>query len=82
MFSMLSTLCQYNARCGPLLDFIDDIDNVPHKNVIDTAMNSYGEMLIDFMMSASMCMLNGRNYTNNDFTCKDLSVVVYIIIPH
>ncbi len=65
-----------------LLDFIDDIDNVPNRNVIDTVVNSYGEMLIDFMISASMCMLNGRNYNRNDFTCKDVSVVDYAIIPY
>ncbi len=34
------------------------------------------------MISASMCMLNGRNYTRNDFTCKDMSVVDYAIIPY
>ncbi len=61
----------YNATCGPLLDFIDDIDNAPNRNVIDTVANSYGEMPIDFMMSA-----------RNDFTCKDVSDVDYAIIPY
>ncbi len=76
---MMLVMGDYNARCGPLLDFVDDIDNVPYRNVIDTVVNSYGEMLIDFMMSASMCMLNVRNY---DFTCKDVSVEDYAIISY
>ena len=27
-------------------------------------------------------MINGRNYIHNDFTCKDASVVDYMLVPH
>ncbi len=29
-----------------------------------------------------MCMLNGRNFKQNDYTCKDAVVVDYVLIPH
>ena len=79
----LIVLCgDFNARCGDMPDFIDeDVDTVCDRNVVDLTRNVHGELLCEFMLSAGMCMLNGRNYVNNDFTCQDASVVDYAIIP-
>ena len=47
--------------------------------------NPYGEILIDFLINANSCILNGRNYNTNDFTLvsvKGLSVVDYCFISH
>lgn len=56
----------FNSRCGDLDDFINGVDNIPIRNVVDFKTNSYGELFVDFMINANMCMLNGRNCTNND----------------
>ena len=73
----------FNGRCGDMPDFIDeDVDAVCDRNVIDLTRNAHGELLCEFMLSANMCMLNGRNYVKNDFTCQDASVVDYAIMPH
>lgn len=74
-----------NSRCGDSQDYIEGVDIVAERNVVDFTSNSYGELLIQFLISANCCMLNGRNYCKNDFTCvstKGLSVVDYLIVPH
>ena len=74
-----------NSRCGDLDDFIVGVDDIPHRNVVDFKTNSYGQILIDFLINANFCILNGRNYNTNDFTSvsvKGLSVVDYCLISH
>jgi hypothetical protein len=76
-------LCgDFNSRIGMMLDHIEDIDNVPERNVVDTKTNNYGEMFCEFMLSASVCVLNGRNFVHNDFTSKDAAVVDYFLTPY
>ena len=74
-----------NSRCANAQDYIEGVDTVAERDVVDYSSNSYGELLIQFLISANCCMLNGRNYYKNDFTCvstKGLSVVDYLIVPH
>ncbi len=73
----------FNGRCGDMPDYIDeDVDTISDRNVVDMTRNVYGELLCDFLISAVMCILNGRKYVVNDFTCKDVSVVDYVFLPY
>lgn len=57
----------FNSRCGDLKDFIEGVDMLPCRDVLDFKVNKYGHLMIDFLLSSNMCMLNGRNSTKNDF---------------
>ncbi len=42
-------------------------------------------ILCDFLINANLCILNGRNTINNDFTyvsTRGLSVVDYCLVPY
>lgn len=42
-------------------------------------------MLIDFLINLNLCILNGRNYVNNDYTSvsvKGKAAVDYCIVPY
>jgi len=74
----------FNSRCGTMDDFIVGVDDVPQRSIIDYSANSYGELLIDFLINTNMIMLNGRKSSNNNFTSvsvKGSSVVDYCLIP-
>lgn len=75
----------FNSRCGDMDDYIRGIDTVPERSIIDFKSNFYGEMFVEFLINTNMCMLNGRNSINNDFTSvstKGLSVVDYCFTNH
>ena len=74
----------FNARCGDESDYIECVDNVPPREVIDHKLNSYGQLLLDFLVDCNLYMINGRT-GENDFTninTNGSSVVDYIIVPH
>ena len=50
----------FNSRCGDLDDFIRGFDCIPDRDILDFNLNKYGEMLIEFLINTSMCLLNGR----------------------
>ena len=53
--------------------------------IIDFKCNRYGELFIEFLTNVIFCMLNGRNYDKNDFTCftsRGQSVWKRIGSPH
>jgi hypothetical protein len=76
----------FNARIGDTVDFIEGVDDVKPRNVIDFCVNSQCKPFIDFCVSANMCCLNGRNDDVTDnFTCvstKGKSVVDYCLVPY
>ena len=37
------------ARCSDFEDFIESVDNIPSRHVIDFTSNKYGELLCDFL---------------------------------
>ena len=80
------TICgDFNARSSNFEDFISGVDEIPGRNVMEFTSNKYGEMLCEFLIDANCCLLNGRYYISNDFTCirpQGMSVVDYCIIPH
>ena len=72
----------FNARIGKKLDFIQDVDDVPNRNVIDHTCNKNGEAFIDFLLSNKLCVLNGRINGCDNFTYikpNGRSVVDYFI---
>lgn len=75
----------FNSRCGELQDFIVGVDDIPERDIIDFTANAYGELFIEFLINSNMCMLNGRNCVQNDYTSvsvKGSSVVDYCITTH
>lgn len=75
----------FNARCGVDQDYVEGVDDVTERHVVDTGHNSFGDPFIQFLLSASCCMINGRNYEANDYTSvsqKGLAVVDYCLVAH
>ena len=75
----------FNARCSNFQDFIEGVDNIQDRNVVDFSSNKYGELLCDFLIDSNCCMLNGRNMISNDYTCiksQGTSVVDYCLVAH
>ena len=50
---------EFNARCREAQDFIEGIDMITPRQVIDYGHNSYGDLLLDFLINVNCCMLNG-----------------------
>ncbi len=51
-------------------DYIQNIDNIPLRKVIDHTSYKHVEEFIDFLLERKMCILNGRICPENDnFTC-------------
>ena len=77
-------LCgDFNARCGDQQDFIEGVDEVQHREIIDYRKNGHGDLLVDFLINSNCVMLNGRCLGTNDYTSvstKGLAVVDYAII--
>ena len=74
----------FNSRCGDATDYIECVDSVRPREVVDCKINSYGQLLIDFLIDCNLCMINGRT-GENDFTNingNGSSVVDYIVVPH
>ena len=58
----------FNSRIGDSFDFIEGIDVVPNRDIVDCTINDYGTVLVD-VININFCVLNGRNYIKNEFTC-------------
>ena len=41
-------------------DFIEGVDSVPERNVVDYTKNMYGDFLCKFLIDSNCCVLNGR----------------------
>jgi len=75
-----------NSRLGKKSDYIEDIDNIPDRQILDETVNKHGDVFRDFLLESNMCVLNGRVTPQfNNFTSvsvKGSSVVDYIAVPH
>ncbi len=71
-----------HSRIGSKKDYVQNIDNIPLRKLIDHTSNKHGEEFIDLLLESKMCILNGRICPENDnFTCvrtNGPSVVDYI----
>ncbi|CAG2189035.1 unnamed protein product [Mytilus edulis] len=57
----------------------------PQRNVVDFTPNSYGDLFCEFLSNINCCILNGRNFINNDYTfvsTRGSSVVDYCVVPY
>ncbi len=79
-----------NSKIGDSVDFIEGVDDVPEKVTLDwNKKNMYGDSMIDFLLSANCCVLNGRtgictkdDYDYTSVSIKDLAVVDYCLAPY
>jgi hypothetical protein len=74
----------FNAKIGDRKDFIEDIDIIKDREVIDDKVNKHGESLLEFLKGNKLCVLNGRLSGKNDYTYvtpQGKSVVDYFITP-
>ena len=77
----------FNSRIGNSMDYIEGVDYIDERQVLDYERNQYGDHFIELLLSASCCILNGRNNIVNDFTSvsnsgEAKSVVDYCLVPH
>ena len=75
----------FNARCANFNDFIEGVDTIQNRHIVDFCCNKYGELLCEFLIDTSCCILNGRNMCSNDYTCiksQGCSVIYYCLVPH
>jgi len=73
----------YTIRCAEIPDYVEGIDDLPDRLVIDFGHNTYGRLLCDFLING--CILNGRSYTQNNFTfisSRGSSVVDYCLVQY
>ena len=54
-------ICGYlNSRVGDDSDYIEGVDDVKPRNIMDYTSNANGDLLTDFLVDCGLCMLNGR----------------------
>ena len=86
LFFFFFFFCDFNSRCGDLKDYIEGVDAIGNREVIDFQVNSYGHILLDFLINSNFCIfVCGRNSNKNDFTSvstKGSSVVDYCLVSH
>ncbi|VDI38103.1 Hypothetical predicted protein [Mytilus galloprovincialis] len=73
-----------NARMGLNSDYIEGVDLVKARSVIDCGENKHGDSFANFLSDVNFCMLNGR-FSENEFTCISTtgkSVVDYMCVPY
>ena len=73
--SLITVLGDFNARIADNDDFIAGVDKLPSRDIIDYQTNQY----------CNMCLLNGRNFKSNGYTCisaRGSSVVDYCLVPY
>ncbi|CAC5363406.1 unnamed protein product [Mytilus coruscus] len=68
-----------NSRCGSEQDYIQGVDDINDREIIDLISNKYGDLLVDFLTSCNLCMLNGRA---DGVSKRGRSVVDYVFTPH
>ena len=74
----------FNGRCGMLQDYIEGVDDVPPRDILDESSNRYGNLLLDLLTDTNLCMLNGRVGSNNNFTSishRGSAVIDYALVP-
>ena len=72
----------WNSRCSDLPDYIEGVDTLQERNIVDFQLNSYGTIFCDFLIDVNCCFLNGPNMLQNDYTfvsTRGCSVVDYYI---
>ena len=73
-----------NSRIGHKIDFIEAIDNLLPRNVLDSTVNNHGLCFHEFLLDSCFCIVNGRISPEADnFTfihSRGRSVVDYFLV--
>ena len=76
----------FNARVGSKSDFVESVDDIPPRNVLDVVSNDHGQSLINFCLQTNTCIGNGRVCPLNDgytsVSHRGRAVVDYLITAH
>ena len=83
--ALITVFGDFYVRVGDQEDFIAGVDTIPMRDVVDYSKNQNCDLLIDFLIRTSMCILNGRNFKCDNFTsvsAKDCAVVDYVLVPY
>ena len=59
----------FNARCANLNDFNESVDTIQDRHIVDFFSNKYGELLREFLIDTSCCILNDSHMRSNYNTC-------------
>ena len=73
----------FKARCGNLKDHAGDMDWISDRISVDMVKNDQGELLVECLLSAGLCFVNGCK-GRDEFTCissRGCSVVDYCLVP-
>ena len=55
----------FNSRVGDDSDYIEGVDDVRPRKVLDFTPNANGDLPIDFLVDCGLCMINCRIGINN-----------------
>ena len=50
----------FNVRSSNEPDYIEGVDDIVERHVVDYKKDSYGDLFIEFLINSSCVMLNGR----------------------
>ena len=54
---------------GNKKDYIDNVDDLRDRHILDANTNQHGQAFIDYLLETKMCILNGRfNKDHDGFT--------------
>ena len=66
-------------------DYIEGVDEIIERAIVDYKKYHYGDLLIDFLINCNCVMVKGRCAGNNDYTSISVNgtaVVDYTIVSH
>ena len=49
-----------NSRVRTDTDYIEGVDDMRPRDIIDHVSNSSGDLLVDFLVDCGICMVNGQ----------------------
>jgi hypothetical protein len=73
-----------NSRIGQNSDYVEGVDVVRPRNIVDFYENRQGDKFIEFLCDVNFAILNGR-FNDSEFTYitpSGRSVVDYMCLPY
>ena len=75
----------FNSRLGDMCDYVEGVDTLQQRSIVDVKKNKYGQYFQEFLLSTGTCIMNGRKmFGNNAYTSisgKGCSVIDYVCVP-
>ena len=76
----------FNSRLGDLVEYIEGVDEVPPKDILDFSKNAHGQYFLKFFIDSNCCVINVRvDPQKNNFTsvsAKGKAIVDYFAVPY